>query len=77
LIAERETLRHFATEIVRVEPQPGQDRFIAERPREGLARHVLGVLPVAEAVGGVGVDAPDQGLRLRKRVRASHHPRVS
>lgn len=39
---------------------------------EGLARDVLGLGPVTDAVRDVGVDAPDQRLGVGERVAVEH-----
>ena len=53
--------------LLRVVPVP-----VADRALERLADDVLGVGPVAETVGGVRVDAPDQRLWLGKWIAGEH-----
>ena len=47
---------------------------VAERALERVARRVLRVGTVAEAVGRVRVDAPDQRLGMRERIDADQLP---
>ena len=48
-------------------------RAVAKRAFERVRSRVLGVGPVAEPVGGVGIDAPDKRLRVGKGIAAGHH----
>jgi len=47
-------------------------RAVTKRPLEYLAGHILGVGPVADPVGDIGIDPPDQGTWVREGISLPH-----